>query len=178
MMARSFFLPPRHPMPHLIESSSQGLVCERVLSPYLPPRRGDHATVRPLLAAIGAVDARVAGIRGGSGKDSRSKNRRQTTGVDPNRASLCDRGDLPSCALPQPREDVVARGTIGKIHLKKGEECESLLLRQPIRIPSGSFKIFSMQQHIDEPAIGLYNDRWQPQLQPFRRHRVKLAIPS
>jgi len=63
-MARSFFLPPRHPMPHLIESSSQGLVCERVLSPYLPPRRGDHATVRPLLAAIGAVDARVAGIVG------------------------------------------------------------------------------------------------------------------
>src|SRR5262249_27286712 len=97
---------------------------------------------------------------------------------DPNRTSLCDRGDLPSCALPQLREDVVARGTIGKIPLKKGEECESPVLRQPIRIPSGSFKIFSMQQHIDEPAIGLYNDRWQPQLQPFRRHRVKLAIPS
>ena len=83
-----FFSPPRHPMPHLIESSSQGLVCERLLSPYLPPRRGDHATVRPLLAAIGAVDVRVAGIRGGSGKDSRSKNRLQTAGVDPSRPNL------------------------------------------------------------------------------------------
>src|SRR5215813_7486818 len=74
-------------------------------------------------------------------------------------------GDLPSCALPQRREDVVARGALGKIPFKKGEECERLALRQPIRIPSGSFRIFSMQQHIAEPVIGLYNERWQPQLQ-------------
>jgi hypothetical protein len=56
-----------------------------------------------------------------------------------NRTLLRDRGGLPRCALPQGREDVVARGIIGKIPLKKGEECESLVLRQPIRFPSGSF---------------------------------------